>query len=259
MIISAFSIIGISVSLVLIYEEEVVNLIIKELNKYLKTEVRIDPKNIDLTIIKSFPNCAIEFKELTAMDPKEFKINDTLLYAQRLSLAFNIKDLFNKNYTIKKIELENAHANLKVDKKGNANYLVWKSDSSSSGNDSLKFALEKISLINVDLSYKNNKHKIKLNTHIKELHFKGKFNEDNYTLISDGKAYVELFQIEKIKYLNRKNLKFDIEFDVNGSNYAIKKSETSINETQIISSGSFNVQDSLRALDIVFNGKNLDI
>jgi hypothetical protein len=52
------AIIGISVSLVFIYEEEVVNLIIKELNKHLKTEVRIDPKNIDLTIVKSFPDCA---------------------------------------------------------------------------------------------------------------------------------------------------------------------------------------------------------
>jgi len=114
---------------VYIYEEDVVKLIIKELNKYLKTEVRIDPKNIDLTIIKSFPNCAIEFKELTAMDAKEFKTDDTLLFAKRLALEFNIKDLFNKNYTIKKIELENAQCHLKVDKKGNANYIVWKSDS----------------------------------------------------------------------------------------------------------------------------------
>ena len=99
LIVSIIAIVGISVSLVLIYEEEVVNLIIKELNKHLKTEVRIDPKNIDLTIIKSFPDCALEFKELTAMDAKDFKSEDTLLYAKRLSLAFNIKDLFNKNYT----------------------------------------------------------------------------------------------------------------------------------------------------------------
>ena len=32
---------------------------ISKLNKHLKTEVRIDPKNIDLTIIKSFPNFAV--------------------------------------------------------------------------------------------------------------------------------------------------------------------------------------------------------
>lgn len=235
------------------------NLIIKELNKHLKTEVRIDPKNIDLTIIKSFPDCALEFKELTAMDAKEFESKDTLLYAKRLALAFNIKDLFNKNYTIKKIELENAECHLKVDKKGNANYIVWKTDSTSSGNDSLKFALEKISLIAVDVTLKDSKHKIKLNTSIKELNFKGNFNEDNYTLISDGSAYVNLFQVEKVKYLNNKNLKFDIEFDVTGSTYTIRKSETSINYTQLVSNGAFVIKDSLQSLDINFNGKNLDI
>lgn len=259
MVVSIIAIVGISVSLVFIYEEEVVNLIIKELNKHLKTEVRIDPKNIDLTIIKSFPDCALEFKELTAMDAKEFKSDDTLLYTKRLSLAFNIKDLFNKNYTIKKIELENAQCHLKVDKKGNANYFVWKSDSGSTGSDSLKFALEKISLKNVDVSLKDSKHKIKLNTSVKELNFKGKFIEDNYTLISDGSAYVNLFQVEKIKYVQNKNVKFDIEFDVSGSTYTIRKSETSINYTQLVSNGAFVIKDSLQSLDINFNGKNLDI
>jgi hypothetical protein len=259
LVISVVSIVGISVSLVFIYEEEVVNLIIKELNKHLKTEIRIDPKNIDLTIIKSFPNCAIEFKELTAMDAEGFKTSDTLLQAKSLSLAFNIKDLFNKNYTIKKISLKDANCHLKVDKKGNANYLVWKSDTTSTESTSLKFALENISLSNVELTYKNNKHKIKLNTSIKELHFKGRFNDDQYTLISDGNAYVDLFQVENVKYLNNKKLKFDIVFDVNGSNYAIQKSETSINETQIVSNGAFVIKDSLQSLDINFNGKNLDI
>ena len=236
-----------------------INLIIKELNKHLKTEVRIDPKNIDLTIIKSFPDCAMEFKELTAMDAKEFESKDTLLFAKRLALAFNIKDLFNKNYTIKKIELENAQCHLKIDKKGNANYIVWKSDNTSSGNDSLKFALKKISLNTVELSLKDSKHKIKLHTSIKELNFKGNFNEDDYTLISDGSAYVNLFQVEKVKYVQNKNVKFDIEFDVTGSNYTIRKSETSINSTRLVSNGAFVIKDSLQSLDINFNGKNLDI
>ncbi|MBI3521117.1 MAG: hypothetical protein HY062_17385 [Bacteroidetes bacterium] len=259
LIISLVVLLGAGVSLVFIYEEEVVNLIIKELNKHLKTEVRIDPKNIDLTIIRSFPDCAIEFKELTAMDAREFETNDTLLYAKRLALAFNIKDLFNKNYTIKKIELSSARCHLKVDKKGNANYMVWKSEGTQTSGDSLKFALEKITLTDVDLSYKNSKHRIKLNTSVKELRFKGKFSDDQYTLKTDGNAYVSLFQVEKVKYLNNKNLKFDLEFDVNGSTYTIKKSETFVNATHLVSNGAFVVKDSLQSLDINFNGKNLDI
>ena len=91
------SVVILSATLVFVYKDAVIAVVIKELNKHLNAEVRIDPKNIDLTIIKSFPNCAIEFKELTAMEAKEFKSNDTLLFAKRLSLAFNIKDLFNKN------------------------------------------------------------------------------------------------------------------------------------------------------------------
>ncbi|MCF8424048.1 MAG: AsmA family protein [Bacteroidia bacterium] len=253
------SVVILSATLVFVYKDAVIAVVIKELNKHLNAEVRIDPKNIDLTIIKSFPNCAIEFKELTAMEAKKFKSNDTLLFAKRLSLAFNIKDLFNKNYTIKNIELENAQCNLKVDKNGNANYLVWKSDTTKASSDSLKFALEKISLSNIELTYKNSKQKIKLNTSIKEVNFKGKFTDDNYTLKSDGTTYVDLFQVNNVKYLNNKKLKFDVELAVNISSYTIKKSVTSINSTQLISSGAFVVQDSLLSLDVNFNGKNLDI
>ena len=259
LVITVVSVVTISVSLVFIYEDDVKNLIIKELNKHLKTEVRIDTKNIDLTIFKSFPNCALEFKELTAMDAKEFKSNDTLLYAKRLSLNFNIKDLFNKNYSIKKIEIENARCHLKVDKNGNANYLVWKSEGTETSGDSLKFALEKITLSNVEVSYKNSQHKIKSNTFIKELSFKGNFNDINYDLKSEGAAYIDLFQINNVKYLKDKNLKFNIELAVNGPTYTIIKSETSVNTTQLISNGAFVIQDSLQSLDVNFNGKNLDI
>ncbi len=258
--ISSISIIGISVLLVYIYEDDVKNLIIKELNKHLKTEVHIDPKNIDLTILKSFPHCAIEFKDFTALDSKEFNSNDTLLYAKRLALAFNIKDLFNKNYTIKRILLEDANCHLKVNKTGNANYLVWKSDSSSvEKNDSLKFALERITLSNIKLTYKNSKQKIKLNTTINNLNFKGKFTNSNYLLVSDGKAYVDLFQIDKLKYVNNKNLKLNLELDVKGNSFTIKKAETTFNSAELISSGAFVVNDSLVSLDINFKGNNLDV
>ena len=232
---------------------------IKELNKHLNSEVRIDSKNIDLTILKSFPDCALEFKDLTIMEASNVKNKDTLLFTQKLSLAFNIKDLFRKNYDIKKIELENGRANVKVDKKGNANYMIWKTDTTSKSNDSLSFALEKITLKQVALKYKNSKARIKIETTIKNVNFKGKFSDSNYTLSADGSTFVNLFQVEKTKYLNDKNFKFDVELDVNKNTYTIKKADTDINSTTLVSNGNFVLQDSLISLDINFNGKNLDI
>ena len=258
-LIGSITIITLCISLVVIYEDDVKAIIIKELNKHLNAEVRIDPKNIDLTILKSFPDCALEFKQLTAMEASEAKVKDTLLYADRLALAFNIKDLFRKNYTIQKIELENAKADLIVDKKGNANYMVWKSDTLSKSSDSVNFALENITLKNVILNYKNSKAKLKIETSIKHLNFKGKFNNSQYTLSTEGNSFVTLFQVEKIKYIQEKNLKFNVELDVNKNTYTIKKAETSVNATQLVSNGNFVLQDSLLSLDINFNGKNLDI
>ncbi len=258
-VIAAVSIITISVTLVYVYEADVKALIIKELNKHLNAEVRIDPANIDLTILRSFPDCALEFKDLTIMEATREKVKDTLLFTERLTLAFNIKDLFNKNYHIKKIELENGKADLNVDKKGNTNYIIWKQDTTIKSNDSLNFALEKITLKNIVLNYKNSKAKIKIETKVKQLDFKGKFNNDKYALSAAGSAFVTLFQVEKTKYLNDKNVKFDVELDVNENTYSIKKSETTLNSTQLLSNGNFVVRDSLISLDINFNGKNLDI
>jgi hypothetical protein len=258
-LISLLSLITLSVVLVYIYEDDVKAIIIKELNKHLNAEVRIDPKNIDLTIIRSFPDCALEFKQLTIMESANIKNKDTLLYTEKMSLAFNIKDLFSKNYKIKKIALDNGRADLKVDKKGNANYIVWKTDSTSKSSDSLAFALEKITLTNIVLNYKNSKARVKVETKIRQCNFKGAFNNSNYLLKADGKAFVALFQADKTKYINDKNLRFDVELDVNNATYTIRNAETDINSTTLVSSGNFVLQDSLLSLDINFNAKNLDI
>lgn len=258
-IISVLIIITTAVSLVFIYEDEVIALMIKEINKHLNCEVRVEPKDIDLTIIQSFPNCAIEFKNLTAFESKDYKTKDTLLSAKKLALAFNIKDLFNKRYDIKKIYLSDAKANIKFDKKGNPNFKIWKSNNTPSSSDSLTFKLEDIVINNCYVNYKDNKRKFKYKSHIEKLSFKGNFSETHYTLSTNGNAFVNYFQQQEVKYLKDKHLKFDLEFDVNGSTYTVIKSETAINKTILVSHGSFVIQDSLLSLDINYSGKNLDI
>lgn len=259
LLITITSILTISTSLIYFYEDEVKAIIINELNKHLNSRITVEPQNIDLTIIKSFPKCALEFKNILALESKDFKTQDTLLFAKRLSLNFDIKDLFNKNYTIHNIELEDSKVNLKIDKHGNSNYTIWKTSDSIQSTDSLSFALEKIKLTNVFLNYKNNTKKIKISAHLKDFVFSGKFNEANYILETKGLAYMSIFQIQKVTYVHEKQLKLDAELEVLGSLFKIKKADTKINSTLLNSSGSFEVKDSLLALDILFTGKNLDI
>jgi hypothetical protein len=254
--------IGIGISLVFIYEDDVKALAIKELNKHLKAEVRIDPKNIDLTFISSFPNCAIEFKKITAMEALQKKERDTLLYAESLSLHFNIKDLFSKKYIIKQISLKNAECFLKVDKNGKPNYIVWESELSEPANtasDSLKFNLDDILITNFSVSYKNKSKKIKTEFVVNTLAFKGNFTENKYELFSKGSVYINSITVDKTNYIKNKKLNLDIEFAVNNNNYEIKKSELLLNQMMFVVTGNLIYKDSLQNLQLDYKAKNLDI
>ncbi len=253
---------GIAISLVFIYEDDVKAIAVKELNKHLKSEVLINPKNIDVTFIHSFPKCAIEFKQITVMETSRMKIKDTLLYAESLSLKFNIKDLFNKKYVINQINLIDAKCYLKVDKSGKPNYIVWEADTHDSvslSTDSLQFKLEDIAVKNLTLTYKNKLKRIKTDVLIKDLAFKGNFTENNYELIAKGNAFVNSVTVDKTNYIKNKKLTLNVEFIVNNNNYEIKKSELALNQMIFILNGNVGYKDSLQNLKLNYKAKNLDI
>lgn len=247
-----------AVSLVFIYEDEVKSAVISELNKDLKSEVKVDPKNIDLTFIKSFPKCALEFKDVLILEAIEKKERDTLIFAGNILLMFDLKDLWNKNYTINKINVGDAQANLYIDKKGNPNYIFWKQSGNANGEE-LKFALEKINFKEITLNYRNAAQKVKLSVHFSKATFSGQFGDEQYALVSDGDAKLKFLTVNKTNLLKQKNLKYDIELNINKRNYQINKAELSLNEMNFVIDGNCNYGDSLETADLNFNGKQLDI
>ncbi|MGZ3918944.1 MAG: hypothetical protein ACXVC7_01565 [Bacteroidia bacterium] len=260
-IVFVFLVVTTGITLVFIYEDEVKVVVIKELNKHLATEVRIDPENIDLTFISSFPKCAIEFKKLTAMETLPGKNKDTLLYAESVSLQFNLKDLFNKKYNIKQISLQNATCDLKVDKNGVPNYEVWKSTSNtiSKSNDSLQFNLEDIILKNITVSYKNKQQKIKTSFIIDDLAFKGNFSEKNYEMQSKGKINLNSISSDKGTLFKNKKLKIDVELNVAGNSYTLRNADFSLNQMLFDINGAFTYNDSLQDMKLTYQARNLDI
>lgn len=246
------------VALVFIYEDDVKSIIITELNKNLKSEVKVDPKNIDLTFIKSFPKCALEFKDVLILEAVEKKERDTLIFAENILLMFNLKDLWNKNYTINKINISGAQCNLAISKSGKPNYIFWKQSEGKEA-DNLKFALKDIDLKDIKVKYRNTAQKVKLSLSFKEAVFAGDFGNEQYALQSEGKARLDYLQVNKTNLLSQKNLKYDLELDINKSNYKISKAELALNEIYFATEGSFIYADSLENANLDFIGKNLDI
>ncbi len=252
--------------MVFIYEDDVKAMIIKELNKNLNAEIRLDPKNIDLTIIRTFPDCALEFKNIACMEAIKSEKRDTLIFASSLQLRFDIKDLWNKKYDVKKIRMSDAFCRLKISSKGKPNYIVWKDASTmpiangtATTSDSLKFTLEHIEFSNVDLSYIDLESKVRTQFIMKKVEFSGNFTDANYEMKSEGELFVKKLTIQKADYVKSKSVTYKTALQVTNDVYKIKACDVHLNKMHVETNGMLVYGDSLNQLDLDFKGKNLDI
>lgn len=249
-----------SVLLIFVYEDKVKGVIITELNKNLNSEIKVEPSNIDLTFLSSFPKCALEFKEVSIMESWNKKNKDTLAYIGALRLKFSLKDLFNKKYNISAIQIEKAKINLKVDKNGRVNYQIWKeSKEQKQINDSLQFNLDDIHVEETQINYRNKGREIKTEFFITQLQFKGKFSENSFELSSNGKLKRSSLLIEKTNYFKNKSIDLDVKMNVDQNNYHIDQAAVSLNEMHFNIGGDLMYQDSLRNLKMNYTASHLDI
>ncbi|MFL5752345.1 MAG: hypothetical protein ACJ76F_02985, partial [Bacteroidia bacterium] len=259
--ISFFILAGTVVIIAYAYEDDAKLAVISELNRHLNAEIKVEPRNIDFTIIKSFPNAAVEFKDVMAYEALKKEKRDTLFTAGMISLQFNLLDIFNGNYRVKKIKLNDAVLNLKVDKHGKENYIFWKTDSvpGSAEQAAVSFRLEKIALKNIKVKYRNRQALIRVFSTIDEALISGEFSESNYSLKSEGKLVAEEFSIEKRELLKQKNLDYSFDIDVKGNKYVFKNADLAINKLSLSASGSLESSDSVMAADLNLKGKNIDV
>lgn len=248
------------VSLLFIYEDDVKAAVISELNKHLKAEVKVDPKDIDLTIIKTFPDCSIQFSNLLMYEALKIKQRDTLLFAKQLNLHFSIRDLWNKQYNIKAIGVKDAVIKLRVLKNGQNNYTFWEEKKETTGTDApLNFALELVRLKNCRFLYTDKT--IELNTafQVRALDLKGLFHADDYELNTNGKLWIDRIVQNSTTFLKDKNFELALQLDVKGANYQFKKTRLNLNQLAFELNGGFVYKDSLRRLDVNFAAPHLDI
>lgn len=252
--------IGALLGLVYVYQDEIKSTIIGELNKNLNSEVKIDPKNIDLTIISSFPDCSIEFKEVLMLEALPVKNRDTLLFAGQLNLHFNVKDIWNKHYTIKEVRINEAVIKLKVLKNGNTNYHFWKENkNAAASNEKMQFDLKQVAIKNSRLSYKDRQLIFKTELDISRLLFKGSFSDADYELTTEADLRVRAIAQAKTVYLKNKDCKMELALNVSGNSYEFKKASIRLNRLHLDVNGDFVYADSLESLDLSYAAKNLEI
>jgi hypothetical protein len=248
------------ICLVLVYEKEIKEQVVNELNKHLKVKVYISPDDIDFTIIKTFPKAAVWFKNVTIMGSLPDVQNDTLLKAESIYLLFNAKDIWNKKYIINQLKIKNATLKVRVNDLGEVNYEVWKTEKSveEKGN-STAFKLNKIELNGFNFTYKNYQSKLKFASNFKEVTFSGNFSDAVYELNLNAQGFISSITSNKKNYIKNKNVTIDLSATVNNNTYNISKAEIGLNKLLFSINGSLTNADTAMPCKVSCKGKNIEI
>ncbi len=244
----------------LFYGDEIKQLLLTNLNKNLKTEIRV--RKIDFSILHHFPFASVELENIVAKDALDSSVEkskqDTLLQAEHLSLLFNLTEIFSKNISIKKIILKNGTVHVCIDENGKNNYHFWKSstDTSSSVID-----LEKIVLENVKMIYSNIRDHQKYIFTAKDGKLSGKFSADKFELKTDADLTVDHFYAGKTDYAQKKNVKIKSTLKVNTANgtYQFEKSQLNIADLLFDVDGDIHSENEKIELNIHINSHEAEL
>ncbi|MGZ3865814.1 MAG: AsmA family protein [Bacteroidia bacterium] len=247
--------------LLFVYEKEIKAAILAELNTHLKAKVYIDPKDIDITLIKTFPNAALEFKNVTVMGALDEIPGDTLMRANSIYLLFNVKDIWNKKYIIKEVNIRGSFVKMLVSGAGEANYDIWEStpDSLKAEGKAADFKLSKVSFDEFNFSYKNVKSKFKCGAEFKSVEFAGNFADKDYLLDVKAEGQLSSIKAGKKTFFKKKKLTAEISAEVKEKTYTITKAEIGLNKLFFTISGTLTDKEDELPCDINFKGKNIDV
>lgn len=241
------------------YQDDVKEYVVTELNKQLNTQVIIEGKDIDFTVMKSFPYASLNFRNIKALDAGEMKHKDTLFKAGEISIQFNLIDIFKRDYKVKKVEISDVALRVRIDKQGKDNYHFWKESSDTSAT-AFSFALEAIQFKNIALDYKNSKTRQSFNCTISKGKLSGAFSTDVYDLNANTEMYINYIKSDSVNYLRKKNVysEFTLNVDNKTNSYKVESGKLKIEDLLFEIYGNvINERDPL--VNIGIKGKDMDI
>jgi hypothetical protein len=236
-----------------VFKDKIIGIVVTEVNKTLSVPVAV--KNVDIAFWGSFPNLSVDFNEVYIQDafPNQ-KPKDTLLYSDCIRLKFNPRDLWNKNYHVKAVQIYPGTLKVKINKKGEGNYNILKSDTTSK-NEAFELKLNAINFEDFRISYSNKSNEQFYSTKISESELSGDFSATNYQLIADGEMLIIKAKSGQVTFIKNKTLDYNFGIDING-----EQGKVSLNQAVVNLSGlPFEINGFVNTDSVKFNVKSKNI
>ncbi|MFD1551408.1 hypothetical protein DNU06_13600 [Putridiphycobacter roseus] len=211
-----------------IYEDDIEQYAITEINKHLA--VKVDVQDMEVTFLASFPYASLNFKKILIHDNYEtIESTDTLFYAKDLYLNFSLFDIYQENYEVKNITSNHAVLKIKTAGNGEINYNIVK-PSKDTTSSNFKFKVEAFNLKNIRFEYANIATKQFYIVDILKSTVAGNFTAEKYDLSANAKLFVHQLKTNSFSLLSKKsaNLVLGLKIDNKNKSYYFTKGDLTI-------------------------------
>lgn len=248
-------------TVITIYEDEVKEYAIEQLNKNLKVPVKVKSEDIELTIWDQFPKASLRFSDVLIPDYLSENGLDTAMYAKHIYLSFDFWDMMGGNYKVQTVSIEDALINLKVNKQGEGNFDIFKEDTTEIEDSKFSFALKEVKGKNLKIAYLDSMSNQFYSGFAPQLNFSGDFNESVYDLSVNAKLDAKKIKSGGVTYIRNKDatLELAMHIDKEQDKYLIQKGNLNVEELLFEVTGKYINKTDSSSIDLNIKGKNIDL
>lgn len=257
-----------------IYEKEVKEYLVSQLNRNLKTKVLVEPDAIQFSLLSDFPMASLNFDRIvmlgsplrsnadTRNSKPRFFPADTLFSASRISMQFSLWQMMTGDYSVRTLSAENGRLFLRRGWANTVNWEVWSggSDSTDTDTDSSAFRIELMQVKNLQAAYRDLRSGDEYSFLIREGKAEGEFTASEYEMNIKADLHSERVRIDSVDYLASKDLSLDFKLLVNARQglYTFTEASAHVADLKLNVQGSYTDAQS-PSVDLRLKGEEMDI
>ncbi len=212
--VSLVLLLGLTAAAAAIFRKPIGNRIIQELNKQLTTDLQVE--QVNLSFFRNFPAASAVLKGVVLEDNQ----GGVLLEAKTIAFRLGLMGLLNSKYKLDAISISQGAISIFIDEKGQANYLIYKTEPSDSTQSSLEendlsVAFSEAVLDNMELIYVDESTQQTINWILQDARFSGAFSNTTFNLNSEANIESRFVDIGSIRYLPGQKLAYNAIIEMN--------------------------------------------
>lgn len=247
------------VILIYLYENEIKSSAIAKLNQQINTPIKVG--KVELSYFKHFPFIALSFPDVVIYESRPTH-SEVLLSAKEISLFFNIWDIYQGKYAVKKLYISSAVWTSNIDINGISNFEIVKSDNSQPAeNTKFKLNIDEIIIVNSSVMHLDYQSNIVYRSDIPEFKAKGDFNSNAFKLELESKMQIHALNYKSTSIIKNKliTLNTSMYVDLKNSIYQFKQTSINVEKMKLKLVGTITYSDVNKQINLNASGQDLDI